>query len=195
MLFKKPSPVGWLLAFLGNPGEKYGNTRHNAGFLVADAVERRTGAKLKRLRFHSLCALCVLGGQKALLIKPQTFMNRSGEAVGEAAAYYKLPAERVLVVSDDVALPLGKLRIRKGGSAGGHNGLKSVIAALGTEEFPRLRVGVGAPEHPEYEMIDWVLGRFQDRETEVMAETAQRAADALECILRDGLDRAMSRYN
>ena len=190
-----PSIIDWLLVFLGNPGRKYDNTRHNAGFLVGDEIARREKVKVARLRFQALWSPCGVGGKRTFLLKPQTFMNSSGDAVREAVAYYKTPPERILVVSDDVALPLGKLRIRKDGSAGGHNGLKSVIAALGTEEFPRLRVGVGAPEQSEREMIDWVLGKFQGEEAEIMAETVKRAADAVECIMREGIDMAMGKYN
>jgi len=195
MLFHKPSTIDWLLVFLGNPGKQYEGTRHNVGFMVADEITQRTGVKVNRLRFRALTAQCVLGGHKSLLLNPQTFMNLSGEAVKGAAGFYKISPERILVISDDVALPLGKLRIRKSGSAGGHNGLKSIISHLGTEAFPRLRVGIGSPEHPEHEMVDWVLGKLQGKDAEIMAETVNRAADAVECVLRDGLDMAMGKYN
>ena len=136
-----------------------------------------------------------LGGEKVLVMKPQTFMNLSGNAVGQAARFYKIPADHVLVVSDEVSLPPGKLRIRTKGSAGGHNGLKSIIAALGTDAFPRIRVGVGAPPHPDYDMADWVLGVFRDQDALDMQAAAERAAEAVESYIKDGPERAMNRFN
>ena len=150
----------WLLVCLGNPGREYEATRHNIGFMAADELARREGVKINKLRYRALTGEFRAGGQRVLALKPQTYMNLSGESVKLAGGFYKIPPERVLVISDDVALPLGKLRIRAGGSAGGHNGLKNIIAHLGTDQFPRVRVGVGAPAHPDHEMIDWVIGRF-----------------------------------
>ena len=195
MFFRKSGGASWLIVFLGNPGKEYENTRHNAGFLAADAMEKRLGVKINKLKFHSLTALTRVGGESVLLLKPQTYMNLSGRAVGEAARFYKIPPEHVLVVSDEVSLPIGKLRIRTKGSAGGHNGLKNIIALLGTENFPRIRLGVGAPPHPEYEMIDWVLSTFQNQDAEDMEKAAERAADAVECYIEKGPDRAMNLYN
>lgn len=195
MLFQKKVPVSWLVVGLGNPGEKYENTRHNVGFLTADELGERGRFPIQRLKFHALTNTAVIGGQGVLVMKPTTFMNLSGEAVGEAARFYKLPPDRVLVISDDVDLPLGKLRIRKSGSAGGHNGLKSIIQHLGTDQFPRLKVGVGGKPHPEYDMADWVLSKLQGEDKKVMDEAVGRAADAVECLLRDGPDKAMSRFN
>ena len=143
MLFAKRAPVAWLVAGLGNPGDQYEHTRHNAGFQVIDALSQRGGFPVRRLKFHALTQTALIGGQGVLVMKPLTYMILSGQAVGEAARFYKLPPHQVLIISDDVDLPLGKLRIRKGGSAGGHNGLKSVIQHLGTDQFPRLKVGVG----------------------------------------------------
>ena len=128
-------------------------------------------------------------------MKPVTYMNLSGEAVGEAARFFKVPADHVLVISDDVALPVGKLRLRRSGSAGGHNGLKNIIQHLGTDQFPRVKVGVGEKPHPDYDMADWVLGKFQGEDRKAMDAAVKRAADAVECLLREGMDRAMSRYN
>ena len=139
--------------------------------------------------------MCELGEEKLLLMKPQTFMNLSGEAVGEAARFYKIPPEHVLVVSDEIALPIGKLRVRAKGSAGGHNGLKSVIACLGSEDFPRIRLGVGAPPHPDYDMADWVLSSFKNQDAEDMAKAAARAAEAVECYVLHGPERTMNRFN
>ena len=150
MFFKPSGSVSWLIVFLGNPGPKYECTRHNAGFMAGDALAKKLGVSINRLRFKALTAAAEINGEKVLLMKPQTFMNLSGEAVGQAARFYKIPPERVLVVSDEISLPLGKLRVRPKGSAGGHNGLKSIIASLGSDAFPRIRIGVGAPPHPDY---------------------------------------------
>ena len=195
MFFAKKLPVSWLVVGLGNPGDKYENTRHNVGFLVADQLGERADLPIQRLRFKALTNTAVLGGQGALLMKPVTYMNLSGEAVGEAARFYKLDAAHVLVISDDVALPLGKLRIRAGGSAGGHNGLKNIIAHLGTDQFPRIRVGVGAPEHPEHEMIDWVIGHFTSKEKKTVDEAVGRAVDAALCVIEKGVQEAQNRFN
>ena len=196
MLFGKGSGgADWLIVGLGNPGEKYERTRHNVGFLVVDALAERLGVPVQKLKHRALTNTVRLAGQKALLMKPVTFMNLSGEAVGDAARFYKLPPERVLVISDDTALPLGKLRLRKGGSAGGHNGLKSIIQHLGTDQFPRLRVGVGEKPHPDYDMADWVLGRLQGEDWKAMEAAVDRAADAVECVLSQGVDAAMNRFN
>lgn len=195
MLFQKKAPVSWLVVGLGNPGGQYENTRHNAGFLTADELARRGRFAIQRLKFKALTAAVEISGQGVLMMKPTTFMNLSGEAVGEAARFYKIPPDHVLVISDDVSLPLGKLRIRTGGSAGGHNGLKSIIQHLGSDQFPRVKVGVGEKPHPDYDMADWVLGKFQGEDKKVMDETVKRAADAVECYLRDGPQKAMNRFN
>lgn len=192
---KKTGGVTWLVVFLGNPGPKYTGTRHNAGFMAADEVEKKLGVRIDRLRFHALTVQAILGGENVLLMKPQTFMNLSGEAVGEAARFYKIPPERVLVVSDDISLPVGRIRIRTKGSAGGHNGLKNIIAHLGTDEFPRVKLGVGAPPHPEYDMIDWVLGSFKDQDAEDIHAACVTAADALECYIAEGAERAMNKFS
>ena len=195
MLFSSRGGPEWLVVFLGNPGLKYEGTRHNAGFMTADALSKKKNIAINKARFQALTAQADLGGARVLLMKPQTYMNLSGQAVSQAARFYKIPPERVLVVSDDVSLPVGKLRIRTKGSAGGHNGLKNIIALLGTEDFPRIRLGVGAPPHPEYEMMDWVLSVFRDQDAEDMAKAAQRAAEAVECYIEKGPDKAMNLFN
>ena len=195
MLFQKKAPVSWLVVGLGNPGGQYENTRHNAGFLTADELARRGRFAIQRLKFKALTAAVEISGQGVLMMKPTTFMNLSGEAVGEAARFYKIPPDHVLVISDDASLPLGKLRIRTGGSAGGHNGLKSIIQHLGADQFPRVKVGVGEKPHPDYDMADWVLGKFQGEDKKVMDEAVKRAADAVECYLKDGPQKAMNRFN
>lgn len=198
MIFGKNRSSGgveWLLVCLGNPGDPYENTRHNVGFQVADEIAARKDVPVQRLKFRALTNTVELGGAKVLLMKPVTYMNLSGEAAQEAAAFYKVPPERVLVVSDDVALPPGRLRIRKGGSAGGHNGLKNLIQHLGTDQFPRVRVGVGEKPHPDYDMADWVLGKLQGEDKKIMDDAAVRAAQAVECLLSQGIDRAMNQFN
>lgn len=194
-MFRKKAPVSWLVVGLGNPGAKYENTRHNVGFMTADALAGRNGEPIRRVKYHALTSEAVIGGQSVLLMKPTTFMNLSGQAVSEAARFYKIPADHVLVISDDVDLPLGKIRIRKSGSAGGHNGLKNIIQHLGTDQFPRIRVGVGQKPHPDYDLADWVLGKFVGEDKKTMDAAIKRAADAVECLLADGPDTAMNRFN
>ncbi|MBQ5583461.1 MAG: aminoacyl-tRNA hydrolase [Ruminiclostridium sp.] len=192
---KRPGPVEWLVVGLGNPGPKYDWTRHNMGFLVIDELAEREKIPVQKLKFKALTNTAVIGDQSVLLMKPTTYMNLSGGAVGEAARFYKIPPERILVISDDVALPQGKLRIRRSGSAGGHNGLKDIIAHLGGDGFPRIKVGVGGKPHPDSDMADWVLGKFTGQDKKVMEEAIKRAADAVETLLKSGVDQAMSRYN
>ena len=195
MLFQKKAPVSWLVVGLGNPGGQYDDTRHNAGFSVADELARRGGFSIQRVKFKALTGAAVIGGQGALVMKPTTYMNLSGEAVGEAARFYKIAPDHVLVISDDVDLPLGKLRLRAGGSAGGHNGLKSIIQHLGSDQFPRLKVGVGGKPHPDYDLADWVLGKLTGEDKKTMDEAVKRAADAIECLLKDGPQKAMNQFN
>lgn len=195
MLFQKKLPVSWLIVGLGNPGDKYDGTRHNAGFLAVDALADKGQFRISRVKFKALTAQAEVGGQGALVMKPATYMNLSGEAVGEAARFYHIPPAQVLVISDDVDLPLGKLRLRTGGSAGGHNGLKSIIQHLGTDQFPRIKIGVGGKPHPDYDMADWVLGRLQGEDRKVLDGAAERAAEAAACLLKDGPQKAMNRFN
>ena len=195
MLFKKTGAVSWLIVFLGNPGPRYEMTRHNAGFMAADAMAKEKNLSINKARFKALTATCEIGGESVLLMKPQTFMNLSGEAVSQAARFYKIPPEHVIVVSDEISLPIGKLRIRTKGSAGGHNGLKDIIAKLGTDAFPRIRIGVDAPPHPDYDMADWVLSTFKNQDAEDMLAAAARAAEAVQCYITQGADRAMNRFN
>ncbi|MCI8304656.1 MAG: aminoacyl-tRNA hydrolase [Lawsonibacter sp.] len=196
MFFKQSSGgVNWLLVCLGNPGDKYENTRHNVGYMVADELAGRQNKPVQRLKFKALTNILTISGEKVLVMKPITYMNLSGEAVRPAADFYKVPPERVLVVSDDTALAIGRLRIRAKGSAGGHNGLKNIIQLLGTDQFPRLRVGVGEKPHPDYDMADWVLGRFAGEDKKAIDASVKRAADAVACILAEGIDRAMGKFN
>lgn len=195
MLFEKHGGAEWIFVFLGNPGPRYEGTRHNAGFMVGEVFAKRLGLRINRARWRALTCTAELAGKKVLFMFPQTLMNLSGEAVGPAAKFYKLPPERVLVFSDEMALPPGSVRVRPSGSAGGHNGLKSVIAALGSENFPRIRLGVGEPPHPDYDTADWVLGAPKGKDAELFAQAAERAADAAECYISEGPERAMNKYN
>ena len=191
---KKSGGVQWLLVCLGNPGKEYANTRHNIGFLAADALEKRTGVKFNKLKYRALTGEVTLGGQRVLVVKPQTYMNLSGEAVKLAGGFYKIPPERILVLYDDVSLPLGKLRIRASGSAGGHNGIKNIIAHLGTDAFPRIKVGVGAPQR-EDGLVDWVIGSFTASERKVVDAAIDRALDAAACVIEKGVSEAQNRFN
>ena len=192
MLLGRRGGVEWIIAFLGNPGSEYENTRHNAGFMAGAAMEKLLDVKMTRLRHRALTARADIAGRGVLLMEPQTYMNLSGESVGEAARFYKVPPEHVIVVSDEMALPPGCIRIRQSGSAGGHNGLKSIIAHLGTDAFPRIRLGIGEPEHTG---VDWVLGKFTGHDAEAMASACEAAAKAAVSYIKDGPDKAMSRYN
>ena len=194
-LFKKAGPVRWLVVGLGNPGPKYQWTRHNMGFLVIDELAQREDIPVQRLKYKALTNTAVIGGEPALLMKPTTYMNLSGESVIQAVQFYKLPPQRVLVISDDVSLPQGKLRIRRSGSAGGHNGLKNIIQHLGTDQFPRIKVGVGGKPHPDSDMADWVLGTPRGEDRKVMEGAIARAADAVTLLLEQGSEAAMARFN
>lgn len=185
----------WIVAFLGNPGKDYARTRHNAGWLAADAVGRKMGVKIDRVRFKALTGTGELGGRRVFLMKPQTFMNLSGDAVAPAAAFYKIPRQNIIVVHDDIALPAGRLRVKRGGSDGGHNGLKSLIARLGGSDFVRVKIGVGQPPHPDFDRIDWVIGHLSESEFKTLTDAASLAVDAVEEIIKNGVDSAMNIYN
>lgn len=192
---RKPGgPVDWLIVGLGNPGPQYANTRHNAGFLALDRLAARLGAKVDRKAHRGLCGSATLAGQRCLLLKPQTYMNDSGLSVGEAARYYKLPPERVLVLFDDVSLDVGRIRLRRKGSDGGHNGIKSIDAFLGGD-FPRVKIGVGAKPHPDYDLAKWVLSRFRDEDAAALDSALEAACDAAEAIVAGRMDEAMNRFN
>lgn len=195
MFQRSAGGIQWLLVCLGNPGREYENTRHNIGFMAADELARREGVKFNKLKYRALTGEIRVGGVRVLVLKPQTYMNLSGESVKLAEGFYRIPQDHVLVISDDVSLPLGKLRVRAGGSAGGHNGLKNIIAHLGTDQFPRVRVGVGAPEHPDYQMVDWVIGGFSPAERKIADEAVSRAVDAALCVIEKGVAAAQNAYN
>lgn len=187
--------IEFLIVGLGNPGAKYEITRHNAGFLWADLFAESMDTEIKRLKYHALTAEVNIDGHRCLLMKPQTFMNNSGEAVSEAAKFYKIPLEKIIVVFDDISLPIGKLRVRRKGSAGGHNGIKSLIAHLGSENFPRVKLGVGAKPHPDYDLGDWVLTSFKKEDFPALKEAMVKACDAVKLIVNGSTDKAMNLYN
>lgn len=188
-------PVEFMVAGLGNPGRKYAFTRHNAGFLAVDALAARYGVKMEKIRFQSLCGDAAIMGRRVLLVKPSAFMNLSGQAVREAAAFYKIPPERVIVVMDDVSLPVGRMRVRTSGSDGGHNGLRNILYLMGADNIPRIRIGVGAKPRPDFELADWVLSEFSDEELGVLDTVFQNTAGAVELLIRGEAEEAMSRYN
>ena len=194
MLFRKPA-CDWLIAGLGNPGANYAKTRHNVGFRVADALAKKLNVKIDRAKFRGLYAQATYKGQKLILLKPQTFMNLSGLSVMDAARYFKLPPERVIILFDDVSLDVGRLRVRAEGSAGGHNGIKSVIGALNSQSFPRVKVGVGAKPHPDFELADWVLSNFTKDEEALLAPVIEDAAEAALTVLEAGVPAASAKFN
>ncbi|MBQ4097091.1 MAG: aminoacyl-tRNA hydrolase [Clostridia bacterium] len=189
------SNIEYIIVGLGNPGEKYARTRHNAGFLAIDYLSQKYSADVKQLKFKSLIGDVKIGEHRALLMKPQTFMNNSGEAVGEAAKFYKIAPENVIVIVDDIYQAPGRMRIRKNGSAGGHNGLKSIIEHLGADTFPRIKIGVGEKPSPEYELADWVLARIPKADEEPMFKIFEATADCIPMLLDGKTDDALGKFN
>ncbi len=196
--FKRPSPAGpcqFIIAGLGNPGREYQGTRHNAGFLALDRLGEKQGAQIKRIRFKGLTGDCLLAGQAVLLLKPGTYMNLSGQSVLEAMQFYKVPPERTLILFDDINLPPGKLRVRRKGSDGGHNGMKNIIYLAGSDQFPRIKIGVGQKPHPQYSLADWVLSRFTPSENKELNPALDQACQAAELIVQGKIDQAMNQFN
>ena len=187
--------VNWILVGLGNPGKQYESTRHNMGWLALDSLMEQEKFTLPKLRFKAWTGIFEKDGNKILVMKPQTYMNLSGESVGEAARFYKVPADHVVVISDDVSLPVGKLRIRKGGSAGGHNGLKNIIAHLGSQEFIRVRMGVGRKPRPDYDLADWVLGKPSAEDRKAIDARYPDAEAACRLLMAGKLAEAQNKYN
>lgn len=185
----------FMIVGLGNPDKKYEFTRHNAGFLCVDMLAEKHGFTVKKLKFRSLLGDAVLGGHRCLILKPQTYMNLSGEAVREAAAFYKIPPERILVLFDDISLDVGKLRIRRKGTDGGHNGIKNIIYHLASDRFPRIKIGVGKKPHPDYDLADWVLSEFKKDEEAPLKSALENACAAVELLLDGEIDQAMNLYN
>ncbi len=196
MLFgKRQAGVEWIVVLLGNPGQRFTGTRHNVGFMTGDALERLLDVKIDRIKFKALVRQVKIDGRGVLLMKPQTYMNLSGDAVQQAMAFYKVALDHVIVVSDDISLPVGKLRVRRSGSAGGHNGLKDIIAKCGGEGFPRVKIGVGAKPNPEMDMADWVLSTFKNGDAEEIERAVKSAAEAVLSVICEGVDKAMNKFN
>lgn len=185
----------YIVAGLGNPGTKYEMTRHNIGFHTIDYIADKKNVKVKKLKFKGLYGETEIGGEKVYLIKPQTFMNLSGECIGEFSSFFKIPPENIIIINDDISLDTGRLRIRPKGSAGGHNGLKSIIYHLQSDAFPRIKMGVGAPRNEGYDLADFVLGKFTREEIPVMEKAIIRAAEAVDEIILHGTEKAMNKYN
>ena len=194
MLFRKPA-CDWLIVGLGNPGDNYSKTRHNIGFRTVELLAKRLGVKIDSAKFRGLYAQANFDGKKLILLKPQTFMNNSGLSVMDAANYFKLPPERVLVLFDDISLDVGRVRVRAEGSAGGHNGIKSIIGGLNSQSFPRVKIGVGAKPHPDYELADWVLSNFTKEEERLLAPTVEAAADAALLVISQDVPAAAAKFN
>ena len=200
-LFKKieqkedPTPITYIVAGLGNPGDEYKLTRHNIGFLAIDYIAEKCGARIDRIKFHALTTEVRIGNARVLLMKPTTFMNNSGVAIGEAATFYKVPAENVIVLHDEISFAPGLFRIRRKGSAGGHNGLKSIIAQLGSDAFPRVKIGVGQKPSPDYDLVNWVLGKFPKADLELISSKYPDIYSSVELMVMGKIEEAMNKYS
>ena len=199
MLIKKKefadNSIEYIIVGLGNPGRQYEGTRHNAGFIALDYIADELGVKINRIKFKSTVGEAVISGRRCLLMKPSTYMNLSGQAVTEAMRFYKIPPQRVIILSDDISLDAGVIRIRRKGSDGGQKGLQSIIYLSGSDEFPRVKIGVGKKPHPDYDLKDWVLSRFTDKDKKLIAERLPDVKGAVECIVGGDIDKAMNLYN
>lgn len=196
MFFRRSSGgVKYLVVGLGNPDKRYRNTRHNTGFIAVDYMAKQLGVEIGKKKFDSLTAETVIAGEKVLLMKPQTYMNLSGVAVEKAASFYKIPPENVIIIFDDISLPVGKLRIRRKGTHGGHNGIRSIIDYLQSENFPRIKVGIGERPNPNYDLADWVLSTFKEDELKGIEEVASHCLDIVKLIIEGKIEQAMSKYN
>ena len=185
----------YIIAGLGNPGKKYAGTRHNIGFDAVDAIASKNNIKFNKSKFKADIGEGIICGEKVILVKPQTFMNLSGESIRPLSDWYKVPCENIIVIYDDISLPLGTLRLRGKGSAGGHNGMKSIIYQLGTDVFPRFKIGVGAPPDADYDLADFVLGKFSKSEVKTLVETVVKVTDAVENLILNGVENTMSKFN
>ena len=194
-MFNKSSGDSWLIVGLGNPGREYEKTRHNVGFRCIDIIADQLNVKIDRLKYQGLYCQTNYKGSKLFLLKPQTYMNLSGRSVLQLSAYFNIPPQRIIVLFDDISLEPGRLRIRANGSAGGHNGIKSIIQEVGSQEFPRVKIGVGAKPHPEFDLADWVLSTFSAQEEKALAPAIEKAADAALCIIDKGIAEASNRYS
>ena len=188
-------PVSFIIVGLGNVGKQYEKTRHNAGFLAIDYIAKKYGVSIDRVRFHAMTGEAIIGDKRVLFMKPTTLMNNSGIAVGEAASFYKLPPESVLVLHDEISFDPGIIRIRRKGSAGGHNGLKSIIERLPGDGFPRIKIGIGKKPNPEYDLADWVLGKMSEADLKAVGDRFSDISSAVEMIVKGDIDGAMAKYS
>ena len=195
IMFKKTSGESWLIVGLGNPGREYEKTRHNAGFRGLDILADQLNVKADKLKYQGLYCQTTYKNQKLFLLKPQTYMNLSGRSVLQLSAYFNIPPQRIIVMFDDISLEPGRLRVRANGSAGGHNGIKSIIQEIGSQDFPRVKIGVGAKPHPDYDLADWVLSAFSAQEEKALSNSLENAAKAALCIIDHGVPEAANRYN
>ena len=191
----KIGPIEYMIVGLGNPGRQYESTRHNAGAIALDYLAGQENIQVKRLKFQSLCGDGGIRGKRVLLLKPATFMNRSGEAVRDAMAFYKIPPQRVVVLLDDITLPVGAMRIRRSGSSGGQKGMENILYLTGSDEFPRIKIGVGHKPHPDMDLADWVLSRFSPAEAKALEALLPDVREGLELILEGSIEEAMNKYN
>lgn len=194
---KEHQTFDYIIAGLGNPGSKYQNTRHNAGFMALSLISQKYNAPIKKIKFKSVIGQCEIEGKRCLLLCPQTFMNNSGQAVVEAMSFYKIPPERTLLIFDDISLDVGRIRIRRKGSDGGHNGVKNIIYLSASDQFPRIKIGVGAraKPHPDYDLARWVLSSFRKEELNDIEKALNNTVAVVECIMKHGIDYAMNIYN
>lgn len=194
-MVSKEQGESWLIVGLGNPGREYEKTRHNCGFRALDGLAQQLGCKVDKLKFQGLYTQTTYGGKKLFLLKPQTYMNLSGRAVLQLSAYFHIPPQRIIVLFDDISLEPGRLRVRAEGSAGGHNGIKSIIQELGSQDFPRVKIGVGAKPNPDFDLADWVLSTFSASEEKALAVSLKNAADAALAVIDHGVPEAANRFN
>ena len=194
-MFKRCANEAWLIVGLGNPGKEYERTRHNAGFRAVDLLADKLGVRIDKLKFQGLYCQTNYNGNKLFLLKPQTYMNLSGRSVLQLSAYFNVPPQRIIVMFDDISLEPGRLRIRADGSAGGHNGIKSIIQEIGSQTFPRVKIGVGAKPNPNYDLADWVLSTFSANEEKALAVSLANAADAALAVIDHGVPEAANRFN
>lgn len=194
MIFKKPT-YDFLVVGLGNPGLQYEKTRHNVGFMSADLLMKKAGGEFTKHKMDSHYGECEIAKKRILVMKPQTFMNNSGTAVSAVSKFYKIPEDKIIIISDDISLDVGKIRIRRKGSHGGHNGLKDIFQLMGTDNIMRVKIGVGAKPHPDYDLADWVLGKFPKEDEENLNTALENSVKAIEEIIKQGIDSAMNKYS
>ena len=195
MIFSKKPTYDWLIVGLGNPGLQYENTRHNVGFMTADLLMQQNDGDFSKHKFDAVFGECNIGKNRVLVAKPQTYMNNSGRAVTQIAAFYKIPKDRIIIIFDDISLDVGKIRMRRNGSHGGHNGMKDIIELMGDSNIARIKIGVGQKPHPDYNLADWVLSKFPDSDKENLDAALTKATKAAKEIITNGIDSAMNKYN